>query len=110
MKLMHEVLQPYLDTFVSAYLDDILIYSKSREEHYEHLRKVLLELRRHKLHCKTSKCKMFQEEVTFLGHVISKNGIAIEQEKFKAIVDYPKPMNVREVRGFLCFIGFYRRF
>ena len=67
MRVMNEVLHPYIDTFVSAYLDDILIYSKSNAEHYEHLRKVLLRLRNHQLYAKPSKCSLFHKEVSFCG-------------------------------------------
>lgn len=110
MRIMNEVLHPYLDTFVSAYLDDILVYSKSNSEHYDHLRKVLERLRIHKLYAKPSKCELFKKEVKFLGHMLSSEGIQMEKEKVQAILDYPKPNSVHEVRAFLGFVGFYRKF
>ena len=87
MRIMNEVLHPYLDTFVSAYLDDILVYSKSNAEHYDHLRKVSERLRMHKLYAKRSKCELFKKEVKFLGHVLSSEGIQMEKEKVQAIMD-----------------------
>ena len=110
MRVMNDVLKPYLDTFCSAYLDDILIYSKSNAEHCDHLRKVLLKLRELKLYAKPSKCEMFRSKVAFLGHVISADGLKMEEEKVTAVKEYPKPRNIHEVRGFLGFVGFYRKF
>ena len=71
----------YLDKFVVVYLDDILIYSKNEEEHAEHLLLILEKLREHKLYAKYSKCEFWLPEVTYLGHVISKDGIAVSPER-----------------------------
>ena len=76
MRLMNRVLAPYLRKFVCVYLDDILIYSKSKEEHLQHLRVVLETLRISKLFAKLSKCEFFRHEVKFLGHVVGRNGIS----------------------------------
>lgn len=91
MNLVNDILRPYIDNFVSAYLDDILIFSKTREEHIRHLRQVLDKLREHKLYAKVSKCKYAQRSVDFLGHVVSANGFEMERVKVEAIKKWPKP-------------------
>ena len=108
--LMQSIFHPYLDQFVVVFLDDILIYSKNVEEHQEHLKKVLDILRREKLYAKKSKCEFFQSKVHFLGHIISEEGLAVDPEKVKAIVEWPECKNVDEVRSFLGLAGFYRTF
>jgi len=86
-RLMNYIFMEFLDKFVLVYLDDILIYSKNEEEHAEHLRLVLKKLREHQLYTKYSKCEFWLSEVTYLGHVISKNGIAVNPERVQAILD-----------------------
>uniref|UniRef100_A0A2N9III7 Reverse transcriptase n=1 Tax=Fagus sylvatica TaxID=28930 RepID=A0A2N9III7_FAGSY len=110
MDLMNRVFQPYLDQFVVVFIDDILIYSKSLEEHEQHLRVVLQTLRDHKLYAKLKKCEFWLESVAFLGHVISKDGILVDPKKVEAIVDWERPKDVREIRSFLGLAGYYRRF
>ena len=78
----------YLDKFVVIYLDEILIYSKNEEEHAEHLRLVLMKLREHRIYAKFSKCKFWLPEVTYLGHVISAKGIAVNPERVQAVLDW----------------------
>ena len=78
MGLMHRVFQPYLDRFVVVFVDDILIYSKSKEEHEDHLRIVLQALRDHQLYAKFSKCEFWLIEVRFLGHVESASGVLVD--------------------------------
>ncbi|WVZ80815.1 hypothetical protein U9M48_028263 [Paspalum notatum var. saurae] len=102
MQLMNSVFMDYLDKFVVVFIDDILIYSKTKAEHEEHLRLVLQRLREHKLYAKFSKCEFCIDEVRFLGHVISKGGIAVDPSK---VPEIPK-----EVHGFLGLAGYYRRF
>ena len=80
-RLMNYIFMDYLDKFVVVYLDDILIFSKNEEEHAEHLRLVLEKLREHQLYAKFSKCELWLPEVTYLGHVISKDGIAVNPER-----------------------------
>ena len=82
-RLMNYIFMDYLDKFVVVYLDDILVFSKNKEEHAEHLRLVLDKLREHKLYAKYSKCEFWLDEVTYLGHVISKDGIAVNLNEFK---------------------------
>ena len=79
-RLMNYIFLEYLDKFVVVYLDDILVFSKNEEEHAEHLRLVLEKLREHQLYAKFSKCEFWLPEVTYLGHVISKDGIAVNPE------------------------------
>ena len=86
MDLMHRVFRPYLDQFVIVFIDDILIYSRTPEEHERHLTIVLQTLREHKLYAKMSKCKFWMKEVKFLGHVVSKQGVAVDPAKIEAVM------------------------
>ena len=110
MSLMHTVFTDYLDSFVVVFIDDILIYSKSQEEHAMHLRMVLQRLREHRLYAKFSKCAFWIERVDFLGHVISRDGLAVDPHKISAITEWRAPTSVTEVRSFLGLAGYYRRF
>jgi hypothetical protein len=110
MHLMNKVFMDYLDIFVVIFIDDILEYSKSEAEHEKHLRFVLQRLREHKLYAKLSKCEFWIDEVPFLGHVISKGGIAVDPGKVKDVLDWMVPQTVKEVRSFLGLAGYYRRF
>src|SRR4051812_49076216 len=107
---MNYIFMEYLDQFVVVYLDDILIYSKNEEEHAEHLRLILEKLREYKLYAKYSKCELWLPEVTYLGHVISKDGIAVTPERIQAILDWTPPKTVKQVRGFLGLASYCRRF
>lgn len=84
MDLMNRTFKPFLDQFVIVFIDDILVYSKSKEEHEQHLRLVLQILREHKLYAKFSKCEFWLDSVSFLGHVVSKDGVQVDPEKIKA--------------------------
>jgi hypothetical protein len=110
MNLMNNVFMDYLDKFVVVFIDDILIYSKDEEEHAEHLRLVLEKLRKHKLYAKFSKCEFWLKEVTFLGHVISAGGVAVDPAKVEAATEWKAPKSVTEIRSFLGLAGYYRRF
>ncbi|GMH06275.1 hypothetical protein Nepgr_008115 [Nepenthes gracilis] len=107
---MNRIFQPYLDKFVIVFIDDILVYSKSSEEHEEHLRTTLRILGEHRLFAKLKKCEFWLEEVGFLGHVISKEGISVDPMKVEAVVKWNRPTSVTEVRSFLGLAGYYRRF
>jgi hypothetical protein len=107
---MNSVFMPELDKFVVVFIDDILIYSKNEEEHAQHLRIVLTCLREHQLYAKFSKCAFWLEEIQFLGHVLSANGIAVDPSKVKNILDCKPPTTVQQVRSFLGLAGYYRRF
>ena len=110
MDLMNHVFRPYLDQFVVVFIDDILIYSKTEEEHAQHLEIVLQTLRKHKLYAKLKKCDFWLNKVTFLGHIISGEGISPDPTKIQAIVDWKRPTTVTEIRSFLGLAGYYRRF
>ena len=107
MHLMNMVFMDYLDVFVVIFIDDILIFSKTEEEHEEHLRLVLQRLREHQLYAKFSKCEFWIDEVPFLGHIISKGGIAIDPSKVKDVLEWERPQMVKEVRSFLGLVGYY---
>ena len=110
MDLMNRVFRPYLDKFVIVFIDDILIYSKSKAEHEQHLFIVLQTLREHLLFAKFSKCEFWLSEVKFLGHVISKEGIAVDSSKVEAVLNWSQPRTVADIRSFLGLAGYYRRF
>ena len=100
----------YSDKFVVVFIDDILIYSKTEEEHAEHLHTVLETLRQHKLYAKFSKCEFWLEKVAFLGHVVSAGGISVDPEKIQAIIHWKAPTSVTEIHSFLGLAGYYRKF
>ncbi|GJR92536.1 putative nucleotidyltransferase, ribonuclease H [Tanacetum coccineum] len=110
MDLMNRVFHEYLDKFVIVFIDDILVYSKTREEHEDHLRIVLEILRQKKLYAKFSKCDFWLGQVAFLGHIVSADGISMDPAKVEAITKWPRPTTVTEVRSFLGLAGYYRRF
>ena len=110
MDLMNRVFRPYVDQFVVVFIDDILVYSKDRESHDTHLRVVLETLRKEHLYAKLSKCEFWMNEVSFLGHIVSKEGIRVDPKKIEVVVEWKPPRNVTEVRSFLGLAGYYRRF
>jgi len=107
---INNVLRQYLDVFVVVYLDDILVYSKTIEEHVQHVRQVLTALRDSTMKVKLSKSEFHKHEVQFLGYVVSQDGLKMDQSKISTILDWPIPTTVREVQSFLGFANFYRRF
>jgi hypothetical protein len=110
MDMMNRIFRELVDRCVVVFIDDILIYSKSREEHEEHLATVLSILRKQKLFAKFKKCAFWLESVAFLGHVITKEGISVDPSKVEAVVNWARPMNVHDIRSFLGLAGYYRRF
>ena len=110
MDLMNRVFQPYLDRFFIVFIDDILVYSGSPEEHSEHLRIVLQTLRERQLYAKFRKFQFWLDRVTFLGHVISTEGVSVDPQKIEVVVNWKLPKNVLEVRSFLGLAGYYRKF
>ncbi|KAL2230831.1 UNVERIFIED_CONTAM: Retrovirus-related Pol polyprotein from transposon [Sesamum indicum] len=110
MSLMNRTLKPFLDQFVIVFIDDILIYSSSPEEHAQHFRIILQILTEKQLYSKFSICEFWMEENAFLEYVISKEGIQPDPTKVKAILEWEPPKNVYEIRCFLGLTGYYRRF
>jgi hypothetical protein len=110
MCLMNDIFINYLDKVVIVFLDDILIYSKPGEEHGHHLRLVLQVLSEHHLYAKLSKFSFYQEQIHYLGHIISKEGIIVDLEKIESIREWSTPRNVSEVRYLMGLIGYYNRF
>jgi hypothetical protein len=107
MDMMNKVFLDYLDQVTVVFIGDILIYSKTLEEHKEYLRKALERLRREKLYAKLEKYKFWLDIVSFLGYMISEEGVAIDLEKVKAIVEWTRPISVFEIQSFLGLAGYY---
>ena len=110
MDLMNRVFQLYIDYFVMVFIDDILVHSKDRENHDTHLLVVLETLRNERLYAKLSKCEFWLREVSFLGHIVSEEGIQVDLKKVEVIIEWKPMRNVIEVRSFLGLAGYYRRF
>ncbi|XP_015084222.1 uncharacterized protein LOC107027624 [Solanum pennellii] len=110
MDLMNGVFRPYLDSFVIVFIDDILIYSRTKEEHEHHLRIVLGILKEKKLYAKFSMCEFWLSSVAFLGHVVSKEGIMVDPKNIETVRDWVRPASVTEIQSFLGLAGYYRRF
>jgi hypothetical protein len=108
--LMNSVFMPELDKFMVVFIDDILVYSKSEDEHTKHLHTVLQRLRDHHLYAKFSKCDFWLREIKFLGHTILQDEIAVDPEKVQEVMDWKPPTTVRQIQSFLGLAGYYRRF
>ena len=107
MYLLNKVYMEYLDKFVMVFIDDILVYSRSEEEHGEHLRLVLQMLRDHKLYAKLSKCEFWLKQVAFLGHVISKGGIFVDPSKVQDMLSWKASTSVSDIQSFLGLARYY---
>ena len=110
MNLMNKVFREYLDKFVIIFIDDILVYSHTMEENKLHLKIALEKLREKKLYVKFLKCEFWLRKVSFLGHVVSSEGISVHPSKIEAMSQWKQPTNATEVRRFLGLAGYYRRF
>ena len=108
MDLMNHIFKPYLDKFVIIFIDNILVYSKSKEEHEEYLKMILEILRVKQLYTKFSKYEFWLDKVTFLGHVILAKGVYVDPSKITMIVNWEQPRNVMKVQSFLRLAGYYR--
>nr|KYP39326.1 Retrovirus-related Pol polyprotein from transposon 17.6 [Cajanus cajan] len=110
MDYMNRIFRPFLDRFMVVFIDDILVYSRSLEDHREHLRSILEVLRERQLYAKLSKCEFWLSEVRFLGHVISVDGIAVDPAKVEAVIQWERPRTATEIRSFVGLAGYYQRF
>ena len=110
MRLMNSVFHQYLDEFVILYLDDILIYSRSEEEHLHHVRLVLQLLRRNQFFANRDKCEFGVDRIEFIGHIVTPQGIQVDERKVLAVKNWPVLKSSTDVRSFLGAVGFYRRF
>ncbi|GKU98441.1 hypothetical protein SLEP1_g11449 [Rubroshorea leprosula] len=110
MELMNRVFSQYLDKFVVVFIDDILVYSSSHAFHEKHLRTVLETLRSERLFAKFKKCEFWLDNVAFLGHVVTKDGISVDPQKIEAMMNWKRPNSIVEIRSFLGLVGYYRRF
>jgi hypothetical protein len=110
MRLMNEVLHSFIGKFVMVYFDDILIYSKSLDEHIEHLHAIFGALRETRLFANLEKCTFCTDRVAFLGHVVTPQGIEVDEAKIEAIKSWPIPATLTQIQSFLGLVGFYRRF
>ncbi|GKF39229.1 putative reverse transcriptase domain-containing protein [Tanacetum coccineum] len=108
MDLTNRVCTLYLDKFMIVFIDYILIYSKSKEEHVEHLKLILELLKKEELYAKFSKCEFWLSKVQFLGHVINSEGIYVDPAKIESIKDWASPKTPTEIRQFLGLAGYYR--
>ena len=108
--LMNQIFRAYLRKFVLVFFDEILIYSMTLEEHLQHLDMVFSTLQQHKLYANRKKCSFGQNQVNYLGHWVSSKGVKADPEKISAMVNWLVPKTLKELRGFLGFTGFYRRF
>jgi hypothetical protein len=106
----NDMLRPYVGKFVVVYLDDILIFSKTAEEHLSHLRQVLQTLRENQFYANPKKCEFMKEDISFLGHRVSANGLKVDPEKVQAVADWKAPRDVHGVRSFLGLANYFRRF
>jgi hypothetical protein len=97
MCMMNKVFMEYLDKFVMVFINNILVYSRSEEEHEGHLRLVLQKLQDHKLHAKSSKCEFWLKQVAFLGHVISRGGISVDPSKVQDVSSWKAPTSVSDI-------------
>src|SRR5437899_9594588 len=108
--MMHDVLREFLDQGVVVYLDDILIYSETEEQHVDLMRKVLQQLKDYQLGVNVEKSVFHTQEVEFLGYIVNTEGVEMSEKKVKAIREWKAPTSVREVQIFIGFANFYRRF
>ncbi|GJS60867.1 putative reverse transcriptase domain-containing protein [Tanacetum coccineum] len=110
MDLINRVCKPYLDKFVIVFIDDILVYSKDKEEYGKHLKIILEFLKKERLYAKFSKCNFWLDSIQFLGHVIDRNGVHVDPAKIEAIKNWAAQTTPTEVRQFLGLDGYYQRF
>lgn len=109
-RLMNDILRPFLDKFVIVYLDDIMVFSPTLDQHHDHLQQVFNVLKKHQLYAALDKCEFYQTSTEFLGHIVSAEGIKMDPSKVSSILDWPPLKNLHDVQSFLGTANFYRRF
>jgi hypothetical protein len=109
MYLMNKVFMEYMDKFVMVFIDNILVYSRSEEEHKEHLYLILQKLRDHRLYARLNKCEFWLKQVAFLGHIISKGGISVDPSKIQDVLSWNASASVDDIQGFIGLTSYYRR-
>jgi hypothetical protein len=107
---MNNAFMEYLDKIMMVFIDDILVYSRSEEEHEEHLHLVLQKLREHRLYAKLSMCEFLMKQVAFMGHAISKGGIFVDPCRVQDVLSWNAPTSVGDIQSFLGLAGYYQRF
>ncbi|KAI3472583.1 hypothetical protein Pfo_031315, partial [Paulownia fortunei] len=110
MDLMNRVFKQYLDKFVIVFIDNILIYSRDKEEHKKYLKIVLQVLKEKQLYAKFKKCEFWLQQVVFLCHVVSKDGISVDPSKVEVVIKWPTLTNISKVRSSFGLAGYYQRF
>jgi hypothetical protein len=108
--IMNSIFWPHLRKFILVFFDDILVYSPTWDMHLMHVRQTLAILKQHQFFVKTSKCVFGQQELEYLGHIITNHGVKVDENKIAAMVAWPRPTNISELRGFLGLTGYYRKF
>ncbi|XP_031263257.1 uncharacterized protein LOC116121436 [Pistacia vera] len=108
--IMNSIFRPHLRKFILVFFDDILIYSSSWELHLQHVQITLETLRQHQFYVKMSKCDFGKQELEYFDHIITHRGVKVDDMKIAAMVDWPKPANITELRRFLVLTGYYRKF
>ncbi len=108
--LMNYVFWKFIDEFVVVSIEDILIHSRTESEHKKHIELVLKELRENKIYAKLTKCFFMRNKVEYLGHIISENGIQMNQKKVEAVMNWEEPTSVKQMQSFLGFCNYYRKF
>ena len=107
---MNSIFRPHLRKFILVFFDDILIYSPNWHMHLEHVKQTFEILRHHTFFLKLKKCAFGQQELEYLGHIVTAHGVKVDQTKIQAMLDWPRPTNISELRGFLGLTGYYRKF
>ncbi|WVZ58548.1 hypothetical protein U9M48_008814 [Paspalum notatum var. saurae] len=108
--IMNQIFAPMLRNSVLVFMDDVLIYSKTLDPHVQHLEQVFQIVQSHQFYIKLSKCAFAKQQLEYLGHIVSAQGVATEPSKIQAVKNWPRPINLKELRGFLGLTGYYRRF
>jgi hypothetical protein len=110
MRLMDNVLRPFTNSFVVVYLDDILIFNRTWEEHMQHIQRVLSTLRQHKLYANLEKCSFGMNRVQYLGYIVDEHGVHVYPANIQVIRDFPAPTTLTELQSFLGLANVYRQF